>query len=607
MPINEDEIFQERILDHYEDPYHRGSCEFCTHVHEDRNPLCGDVVRMTLHIDDGGKFREVYFDGSGCCISQAAASMLVERFDGKTVDAVKKFTADEMLTLFGAKLTPNRQKCCLLPWRVLQAAIYSPVDSDGRMSAESLVQVGPVVPAATSFAATAKSLAPAATPGERELDVVVGLPTQVASGTAGQASSGTPTPRLDPLRYRGDFPILARKIHGAVPLVYLDNGATTQRPRQVIQAMVDAYEGYYANVHRGIHTLAEESTERYEAARKKVADLIHAASPQQVIFTHGATESINLVARSWGDANVRAGDRILVNQMEHHANLVPWHQLAERTGAVIRCAPITDDGRLDQEAFARLLEERPRLVAVAAVSNVLGTINPVDWIVRRSHDAGALVLVDGAQSVPHQPTDVAASGVDFLAFSGHKMLGPTGVGVLYGKRELLEAMPPFMGGGHMIDEVHETAYRPSREIPDRFEPGTPPIVPAIGLGAAVDYLQTIGLEAIAAHESRLAKRAYDRLQAVEGLTILGPSPDCRAGILSFTFADSQPHPHDVAAELDKRGIAVRAGHHCAMPLHQRYAIPASTRASFYLYNTEDEVEALGKALEAARDFFRRRK
>jgi cysteine desulfurase/selenocysteine lyase len=389
--------------------------------------------------------------------------------------------------------------------------------------------------------------------------------------------------------------------------VYLDNAATTQRPQQVIRAIAEAYEGYYANVHRGIHTLAEESTAMYEAARKKVAELIHAPSPQQIVFTHGATESINLVARSWGDANVRAGDRILVTQMEHHANLVPWHQLAERSGAVIRSAPITDDGRLDLEAFARLLEERPRLVAVAAVSNVLGTINPIDWIVRRSHEAGALVLVDGAQSVPHQPTDVAALGVDFLAFSGHKMLGPTGVGVLYGKRELLEAMPPFMGGGHMIDEVRETSYRPSREVPARFEPGTPPIVPAIGLGAAVDYLQAIGMQAVAEHESYLVKRAYDRLRAVEGIEILGPSPDSRAGILSFTFTGNQPHPHDVAAELDKRGIAVRAGHHCAMPLHRRYGIPASTRASFYLYNTEDEVEALGKALEEARDFFRRRK
>jgi cysteine desulfurase/selenocysteine lyase len=582
MPIDEDEIFQERILEHYEDPYHRGSCEYCTHVHEDRNPLCGDVVRMTLHIDDGGKFREVYFDGSGCCISQAASSMLVKRFDGKTVEEVKNFTAEDMLKLFGAQLTPNRQKCCLLPWRVLQAAIYSPVE---RMKDE----------------------------GERRKDEGETMKAQGAA--APPASSVIPHPSsphpsssiLHPSSFRSDFPILARKVHGEVPLVYLDNAATTQRPRQVIRAIVEAYEGYYANVHRGIHALAEESTAMYEAARKKAADLIHAPSPQQIIFTHGATESINLVARSWGDANVRAGDRILVTQMEHHANLVPWHQLAERSGAVIRCAPITDDGRLDREAFARLLEERPRLVAVAAVSNVLGTINPVDWIVRRSHEAGALVLVDGAQSVPHQPTDVAALGVDFLAFSGHKMLGPTGVGVLYGKRELLEAMPPFMGGGHMIDEVFETSYRPSRDVPDRFEPGTPPIVPAIGLGAAIDYLQTIGLDAVAEHESRLVKRAYDRLQAVEGLQILGPSPDYRSGILSFTFPDSKPHPHDVAAELDKRGIAVRAGHHCAMPLHQRYATAASTRASFYLYNTEDEVEALGKALEEVRDFFRRRK
>ncbi len=627
MPSDEDEIFQERILDHYEDPYHRGSCEYCTHVHEDRNPLCGDVVRMALHIDDGGKFREVYFDGSGCCISQAASSMLVERFDGKTVEEVKNFTAEDMLKLFGAQLTPNRQKCCLLPWRVLQAAIYSPVDSaadggpgtgdGGRRTADGRRAID-------SSADSANQVS-----GESLVQVE---PRRVAYGTGRREASGTRataeparsaelvpsplatrhSPRFDASRYRGDFPILARKVHGEVPLVYLDNAATTQRPRQVIRAMVEAYEGYYANVHRGIHTLAEESTAMYEAARKKVADLIHAASPQQIIFTHGASESINLVARSWGDANVRAGDRILVTQMEHHANLVPWHQLAERSGAVIRCTPITDDGRIDLEAFCRLLEERPRLVAVAAVSNVLGTINPVDWIVRRSHEAGALVLVDGAQSVPHQPTDVAALGVDFLAFSGHKMLGPTGVGVLYGKRDLLEAMPPFMGGGHMIDEVFETSYRPSREVPDRFEPGTPPIVPAIGLGAAIDYLQTIGLDAVAEHESRLVKRAYERLHAVKGLEILGLRPDWRAGIFSFTFTDRQVQPHDVAGELDKRGIAVRAGHHCAMPLHQRYAIPASTRASFYLYNTEDEIEALAKALEyvaseGVKGFFRRRK
>jgi cysteine desulfurase/selenocysteine lyase len=594
MPINEDEVFQERILEHYEDPYHRGSCEYCTHVHEDRNPLCGDVIRMTLHIDDGGKFREVYFDGSGCCISQAASSMLVERFDGKTVEEVKNFTADDMLKLFGAKLTPNRQKCCLLPWRVLQAAIYSPVDTASQVSGESLVHVE--LPRGASG-----SRRQAVGEADATAGVVAG-----ANSHSPLATRHSPLAALDAMRYRGDFPVLTRKVHGEVPLVYLDNAATTQRPRQVIRAVVEAYEGYYANVHRGIHTLAEESTAMYEAARQKVAGLIHAPSPRQVIFTHGSTESINLVARSWGDANVRAGDRILVTQMEHHANLVPWHQLAERSGAVIRCAPITDDGRLDQEAFLRLLEERPRLVAVAAVSNVLGTINPIDWIVQRSHEAGALVLVDGAQSVPHQPTDVAALGVDFLAFSGHKMLGPTGVGVLYGKRELLEATPPFMGGGHMIDEVFETSYRPSREIPDRFEPGTPPIVPAIGLGAAIDYLQTIGLDAVAEHESRLVKKAYDRLHAIEGLEILGPTPDCRAGILSFAFTGSQPHPHDVAAELDKRGIAVRAGHHCAMPLHQRYGVPATTRASFYLYNTEDEVEALGKAVEEARDFFRRR-
>ena len=577
MPIDENELFQERILEHYEEPYHRGDCENCTHSHEDRNPLCGDVIRMSLQIDDGGRFREVFFDGSGCCISQAAASMLVEKFDGRTVEEVRKFTAEDMLALFGAKLTPNRQKCCLLPWRVLQAAIFSPVDQ-----ADATREPPPIRPAATDVSRSTPLSAP---------------PVRTAS-TA---------PPLDPAKYRPDFPILARTVHGQVPLVYLDNAATTQRPRQVIQAIVAAYEESYANVHRGIHTLAEESTALYEAARTKVAELLHAGSPQQIVFTRGATEAVNLVARTWGDANVRAGDRIVVTEMEHHSNLVPWQQLAERTGAVLRAVPLSDDGRLQLEALDRLLEERPKLVAVTAVSNVLGTINPVDEMIRRSHDAGALVLVDGAQSVPHQPTDVAASDADFLVFSGHKMLGPSGIGALYGKQELLEAMPPFMGGGHMIEEVRLTSFRPSREVPDRFEPGTPPIVPAIALAAAIDYLLTVGLDAIQEHEARLVERAHRLLGRIEGLRILGPEPAWKAGIVSFTFDSGEPHPHDIAAELDKRGIAVRAGHHCAMPLHLRYQIPASTRASFYLYNTEQEVDSLAAALDEVRHFFRRRR
>jgi cysteine desulfurase/selenocysteine lyase len=414
-----------------------------------------------------------------------------------------------------------------------------------------------------------------------------------------------PSKPLDPRDYRPDFPILARMLREGVPLVYLDNAATTQRPRQVIQAMVDAYEQHYGNVHRGVHVLAEESTALYEAAREKVAKFIGSPTSEQVIFTHGATEAINLVARTWGDRHIGRGDCIVVTEMEHHANLVPWHQLAERTGAIVRAVPVTDDGRLDLESLDRLLAESPKLVAVTAVSNVLGTINPIDEIIRRGHQAGAVVLVDGAQSVPHEVTNVAAWDADFLAFSGHKMLGPTGVGVLYGKREILESMPPFLGGGHMIHEVRLDGYQPSRAFPDRFEAGTPPIVPAIGLAAAIDYLERIGLEAIRRHEARLICRVHDALSSVEGLRLLGPGPEHKAGIASFVL--DRIHAHDVAQRLDTAGIAVRPGHHCAMPLHACYGVAASTRASFYFYNTLDEVDALANAINAVRTFFRRRK
>ena len=320
-----------------------------------------------------------------------------------------------------------------------------------------------------------------------------------------------------------DFPILSTLLHGNVPLVYFDNAATTQRPRQVIQALVDVYERQYANVHRGIHWLSDQSTDLFEDARAKVQRFIGAAAPEEVIFTHGATEGINLVARSWGDANVRAGDEILLTEMEHHANIVPWQQLAERTGAVLRWAPVTDQGELALEQLAALLSPRTRLVAVGAVSNVLGTINPVAEIVRLAHDAGALVLVDAAQSVPHQATDVQALGADFLAFSGHKMLGPSGVGILWGRRELLEAMPPFLGGGSMIRRVRTDGFEPA-ELPAKFEAGTPPIVPAIGLGAAIDYLNAIGMPAIHAHEQALTVRAHEVLATVGGVRLLGPAP-----------------------------------------------------------------------------------
>ena len=411
---------------------------------------------------------------------------------------------------------------------------------------------------------------------------------------------------LDPAKLRRDFPILETRLHAedgvGVPLVFLDNAASSQRPRQVIQSMVDTYEHHYANVHRGIHQLSEESTELYEAARVKVQKLIGAAAPEEVIFTRGTTESINLVARSWGDANVGPGDEILLNEMEHHANIVPWHQLAERSGAVVRFLPITDSGELALEELDRYLSERTKLVAVTAVSNVLGTINPLEPLVRRAHAVGALVLVDAAQSAPHQTIDVRQLGADFLAFSGHKMLGPTGIGVLYGRRELLEAMPPFLGGGSMIRRVRTDGFEPA-DLPAKFEAGTPPIVPAIGLGAAIDYLEAVGLDAIHAHEQMLATAAHEALDRIGGVRFLGPPPEAKAGIVSFVLEGI--HPHDIAQVLDSRGIAVRAGHHCTMPLHKRLGITASTRASFYLYNTLEEVTALAEGLAEVKRIFRR--
>jgi cysteine desulfurase/selenocysteine lyase len=400
---------------------------------------------------------------------------------------------------------------------------------------------------------------------------------------------------------REDFPILTQMVHGDRPLVFLDNAASTQRPRQVIEVLRRVYERDYANVHRGIHTLSERSTEQYEEAREKVRSFIGAKHAHEIIFTQGTTASINTVARSWGDANVLSGDEIVLTTMEHHSNLVPWQQLAERTGAVLRHIPITDDGRLVVEELDRLLTAKTKLVAVASVSNVLGTVNPVAEIARRAHEAGALLLVDAAQSVPHRTTDVTALGADFLAFSGHKMLGPTGIGVLYGREELLDAMPPFLGGGSMINRVYLDRFTPA-ELPAKFEAGTPPIAPAIALGAAIDYLNAIGLNAVERHEHELARYAYERLQEIDGLKILGPSPEHRAGLVSFTVA--QPHPHDVAQLLDQQGIAVRAGHHCTQPLHDRLGITASTRASFYLYNTPAEVDLLVETVRQIQDRFK---
>lgn len=585
---DEQQLYEEHIRPHYEDPYHRGKCEHCTHCHEDTNPLCGDRVRMELRIVDGDRVREIYFDGEGCCISQAAASMLAERFDGRTVEEIRQFTAEDMLRLYGARLTPNRQKCCLLPWRVLQTAVFSPAKSPP--FAEPSTQSSPRV------ANTPTTAGP-------DMPTTVGLALRANHSTAWPS-----VPQSDVAtrlaRCRADFPILSRRLYGDVPLAYFDNAATTQRPRQVIESMVACWENYYGNVHRGIHTLAEESTARYEDARRKVARLLGASSAEQIVFTHGATESINLVARCWGEAELRPGDEIVVTEMEHHANLVPWHQLAERTGAVVRAASIDEAGRLDWQSFERLLGSRTRLVAVTAVSNVLGTVNPVPDIVRLAHQAGALVLIDAAQAVPHQAIDVKQWDADFVAFSGHKMLGPDGVGVLYAKRDLLEAMPPWLGGGHMIREVRLDGYDPSREAPDRFEAGTPPIVAAIGLGAAIDYSNEVGLEAVVRHEQQLTRRAHEVLGAVPSVRLIGPPPEEKAAIVTFTVEGV--HAHDVAAVLDRHGIAVRAGHHCAMPLHKRLGVPATVRASFYLYNTLDEVDRLGPAVEAAcRQFARR--
>lgn len=414
---------------------------------------------------------------------------------------------------------------------------------------------------------------------------------------------------LLPESLREDFPILDEKVFDGQPLVFLDNAASTQRPRQVIDAIRRVYEHDYANVHRGIHTLSERSTEQYELARDKVRAFINARHAHEVIFTQGATASINLVARSWGDANLRPGDEVLTTVMEHHSNLVPWQQAAARTGAVLRHVPLTEDGRLDMAAYDRLLSERTKLVAVVSLSNTLGTVNPIQEITVKAHAAGALVLVDAAQSVPHVPTDVQAWDADFLAFSGHKMLGPSGVGILYGKETLLDAMPPFLGGGSMINEVLLDRFTPA-ELPAKFEAGTPPIAPAIAMSAAVDYLNRVGLEAIHHHEECLVRYAYDALSQVDGLRILGPAPEHRAALVSFAF--ERIHAHEFAQVLNDRfGVAVRAGHHCTQPLHTLLGITASTRASFYLYNTPSEIDRLLEGIAAVQAMFapkgRRRK
>ena len=402
---------------------------------------------------------------------------------------------------------------------------------------------------------------------------------------------------LDVAAIRADFPILAQSVHEDRSLVYLDNAASAQRPRQVIEALVDVYERRYANVHRGIHWLSEQSTELFEHAREVVQQFIHAQYSHEIIFTSGTTAALNLVARSWCDAFLREGDEILLSVMEHHSNIVPWQQAAERTGAKVRFLPITGDGRLELNLLDEYLTGRTRVVALAAISNVLGTINPLEEIVKPAHDRGAIVVVDAAQSVPHEPTDVQALGADFVAFSGHKMMAPSGVGVLYGRAELLEKMPPFLGGGSMISRVTVDGFR-CADLPFKFEAGTPPIAPIIGMIAAIEYLQGIGLDRIAQHERLLVHHAHELLAEIGDIVIYGPDPESKAGIVSFNL--SGVHPQDIAEVLDHFGVAVRAGHHCAMPLHHHLGASASARASFYLYNTVEEVERLAEALRAAK-------
>jgi cysteine desulfurase/selenocysteine lyase len=405
---------------------------------------------------------------------------------------------------------------------------------------------------------------------------------------------------MDLVEIRKDFPILEREVKPGVKLVYLDSTASSQKPRQVIEAMDDYYRRSNANIHRGVHTLAEEATALYEGARERIAAFIGAKHAEEVIYTRNATEAINLVAFTWGRKFLNAGDVVILTEMEHHSNLVPWQMLAEERGLRLEFVPVNADFVFDMEEYQRLLELGPKLISFTHMSNVLGTITPAKEIIRLAHAAGALAMIDGAQSVPHFAVNVQDLDVDFMAFSAHKMVGPTGIGALYGKQALLEAMPPFMGGGDMIKKVFLRSFTPN-DLPHKFEAGTPAIAEAVGFGAAVDYLNTIGMDAIAAHEKQITTYAIQQVQDIPGLKIFGPAVEHKGGVVSFTLEDV--HPHDVAQILDSEGVAVRAGHHCAMPLHQKYNLPATTRASFYLYSTNQEVDRLVAALLKVRRMF----
>jgi cysteine desulfurase / selenocysteine lyase len=403
---------------------------------------------------------------------------------------------------------------------------------------------------------------------------------------------------FDVNKVRADFPILARKIHGK-PLVYLDNAATTQKPQAVVDSLIYYYTAQNSNIHRGVHTLSEEATASYEESRATVQRFLNAADPREIIFVRGATEGINLVAQTWGRANIRSGDEIVISAMEHHSNIVPWQILCEQQGANLRVAPVNDAGELLVDEFEKLLGPKTKLVAMSHVSNALGTVNPVRKIVEAARRVNACVLLDGAQAVPHMPVDVRSIDCDFYAFSGHKIYAPTGIGILYGKAELLEAMPPYQGGGDMISSVtfEKTLYN---RLPYKFEAGTPHVSGAIGLGAALDYVNSVGLDRIARHEKQILAYGTRRLLEIPGLRLIGTAKE-KEGILSFVLEGI--HPHDVGTILDQEGIAIRTGHHCAQPLMERFGVPATARASLGLYNTVEEMDALVRGIEKVREVF----
>jgi cysteine desulfurase / selenocysteine lyase len=562
------------------------------HLKTEENRVLGCQARVWLVPQPGPDSRTLEFVAdSDAQIVRGLIAVLLAAFSGKTPGEILAFPIDKLFAeLKLPALVPMRSNGLTAMVRRIQAIATAAAESQPtpESSGGQPLPLVPLTPRPKDQRTGGNGKPPQS---KKPL-----LPATIVTG---QPLAASP---LDVEAIRRDFPILQTTLSDGCPLVYLDNAASTQRPKQVVDAMVEAYERYYSNVHRAGHRLAVESSAHYEAARESVRQLINARSPTEIIFTPGTTAAINLVARSWGDTNVKAGDEVLLTLMEHHSNIVPWQALAERTGCKIRWAPITDDYRLDLDAFERCLSPRTKLVAVSAVSNVLGTINPIDQIIEVAHAAGAVVLVDAAQAVPHEPIDVRARNADFLAFSGHKMLGPSGVGVLYGREDLLDRMPPFLGGGSMIKQVTTEGFTPA-DLPYKFEAGTPVIVPAIGMGKAIQYLQKISMESVRAHELLLTRHAHHLLADIPGLKILGPEPERKGGIVTFVMEGI--HPDDISKALDVQGIAVRAGHHCAMPLHDRLGITASTRASFYIYNTPAEVGRLAHGLREARRIFSR--